>query len=75
VAWLDTGTHETMLQASEFVATIQARQGLLVSCPEEIALRYGYIDEEQVLRLAEPLRKNAYGDYLVKLVESRRAQG
>jgi glucose-1-phosphate thymidylyltransferase len=73
VAWLDTGTHETMLQASEFVATIEARQGLKVSCPEEIALRYGYIDEEQVLRLAEPLRRNAYGEYLVKLVESRRA--
>ena len=71
VAWLDTGTHETMLQAAEFVETIQSRQGLVVSCPEEIALRLGYIDREQVLRLAHPLRKNGYGRYLVELVEKK----
>lgn len=75
VAWLDTGTHETMLQAAQFVQTIQERQGLKVSCPEEIALRYGYIDEEQVLRLAEPLRKNNYGQYLIRLAQSRQRGG
>ncbi|MBD3244234.1 MAG: glucose-1-phosphate thymidylyltransferase RfbA [Chitinivibrionales bacterium] len=75
VAWLDTGTHETMLQAAQFVQTIQERQGLKVSCPEEIALRYGYIDEEQVLRLAEPLRKNNYGQYLIRLAQSRQQGG
>jgi len=68
VAWLDTGTHETMLQASLFVEMIQSRQGLKVSCPEEIAYRHGYIDREQVLRLAEPLKKNTYGQYLINLV-------
>ncbi len=75
VAWLDTGTHETMLQAAQFVQTIQERQGLKVSCPEEIALRYGYIDEEQVLRLADPLRKNNYGQYLIRLAQSRQQGG
>ena len=64
IAWLDTGTHETMLQASEFVATIQARQGLLVSCPEEIAFRLGYISRKELLQLAKPLEKNEYGAYL-----------
>jgi len=72
VAWLDTGTHETMLQAGEFVETIQARQGLLVSCPEEIALRYGFIDKDQLVRLAKPLEKSNYGKYLLHIAEKSR---
>lgn len=67
-AWLDTGTHESLLQAASFVQTIQARQGLKIACPEEIAYRMGYIDAEQVLRLAKPLLKNDYGQYLERLV-------
>ena len=68
-AWLDTGTHESLLQAAQFVQTIQARQGLKVACIEEIAYRMGYIDSEQLLRLAEPMRKNAYGKYLQVLAK------
>ncbi|MBN2188311.1 MAG: glucose-1-phosphate thymidylyltransferase RfbA [Chitinispirillaceae bacterium] len=64
IAWLDTGTHESMLQAAEFVATIQARQGLKVSCPEEIAFRLGYISRARLLALAKPMEKNDYGAYL-----------
>ena len=67
-AWLDTGTHESLLSAASFVQTIQARQGLKISCIEEIAYRMGYIDAEQVLRLAEPLAKNEYGVYLKRLI-------
>ena len=67
-AWLDTGTHESLLSAASFVQTIQARQGLKISCIEEIAYRMGYIDAEQVLRLAEPLAKNEYGIYLKRLI-------
>lgn len=70
VAWLDTGTMETMIQASQFVQTVQQRQGLMISCPEEIAFRQGWIDAEQVLRLAQPLNKNHYGQYLTQLVKS-----
>ena len=70
-AWLDTGTHESLLSAATFVQTIQARQGLKISCIEEIAYRMGYIDAEQVLRLAEPLAKNEYGDYLKRVVYDR----
>ncbi len=72
VAWLDTGTHESMLQASVFVETIQSRQGLKVSCPEEIAFRLGYISREQLARLAEPMKKNGYGGYLLQLASGAR---
>lgn len=67
-AWLDTGTHESLLDATSFIATLQKRQGLQVSCPEEIAYRQGWIDDEQLLKLAEPLSKNAYGQYLTALL-------
>ena len=67
-AWLDTGTHDSLLQASEFVRTVEARQGLKIACVEEIAYFMGYIDAEQVLRLAAPLAKSGYGEYLRRLV-------
>lgn len=67
-AWLDTGTHESLIEASNFIQTIETRQGLKVSCPEEIAYRKGFIDVQQVRVLAEPLAKNAYGQYLLKMV-------
>ncbi len=66
-AWLDTGTHESLLQASNFIATIEQRQGLKVSCIEEIAWKKGFISRDQLIRLAEPLKKNQYGQYLLKL--------
>jgi glucose-1-phosphate thymidylyltransferase len=69
VAWLDTGTHESMLQASLFVETIQNRQGLIVSSPEEIAFRRKFIDENQLLKLAEPMKKNSYGKNLLNLLD------
>lgn len=68
-AWLDTGTHQDLLNAGEFVRTLEERQGLKIACPEEIAWRMGYIDAEQVLRLAEPLRKSGYGEYLLRCLE------
>ena len=68
-AWLDTGTHETLLSAASFVQTIQARQGLKISCVEEIAYRMGYIDAAQVERLAQPLLKNEYGQYLMRIIK------
>lgn len=71
MAWLDTGTHESLLQASNFVETIEQRQGLKVACLEEIAFRKGYIGANQVLALAEPLKKNQYGQYLIKIVEEK----
>lgn len=71
MAWLDTGTHESLLQASNFVETIEQRQGLKVACLEEIAFRKGYINARQVLSLAEPLKKNQYGQYLIKIVEEK----
>lgn len=69
-AWLDTGTHESLLEASHFVQTIETRQGLKVSCPEEIAFRAGFIDREHLRALAEPMRKNQYGQYLLRLANA-----
>lgn len=66
-AWLDTGTHDSLIEAATFIATLQKRQGLVVACPEEIAYRRHWIDDEQLLRLATPLAKNAYGQYLLNL--------
>jgi glucose-1-phosphate thymidylyltransferase len=72
IAWLDTGTPESMLQAANFVQTVQQRQGLMIACPEEIAFHFGLIDAGQVIRLAEPLAKNWYGQYLLALVDEHR---
>ena len=72
-AWLDTGTHESLLQAAQFIETVESRQGLKIACPEEIAWRMGYIDVEQLRRLAEPLRQNGYGQYLIDMI-SREAE-
>jgi glucose-1-phosphate thymidylyltransferase len=69
VAWLDTGTHDSLLHASQFIQTIQARQGLMVSCPEEIAFAKGWIDKTRLQELARPLAKTGYGQYLLNLVE------
>jgi glucose-1-phosphate thymidylyltransferase len=66
-AWLDTGTHDALLAAANFVRTVQERQGMLISCPEEIAWRMGFIDDAALARLAEPLRKTEYGQYLLAL--------
>jgi len=70
-AWLDTGTHETLLEASQFIETIERRQGLKIACPEEAAYRMGFIDAAQVRALAEPLAKSGYGEYLLRIVSER----
>lgn len=74
-AWLDTGTHESLLEASTFIETIEKRQNLKVACLEEIAYRMGYITSEQLIELAQPLKKNGYGQYMLRLAESEKYRG
>lgn len=70
-AWLDTGTHDDLLAAAQFISTIDKRQGLKVNCPEEVAFRQGWLSEDKLREIAEPLRKSGYGEYLLKLIEER----
>ena len=70
-AWLDTGTHDDLLAAAQFIATVEKRQGLKVNCPEEIAFRNGWISSEKLKEIAEPLRKSGYGEYLLKLIDEQ----
>ena len=70
-AWLDTGTHPSLLEASQFIATLENRQGLKIACPEEVAWRYRWIDDAQLERLAQPLVKGGYGQYLLQLLNKR----
>jgi glucose-1-phosphate thymidylyltransferase len=69
-AWLDTGTHDSLLEASMFIQTIERRQGLRVCCPEEVAFRMGFIDAAQLERLAKPMRASGYGEYLLEILKS-----
>ena len=73
-AWLDTGTHNSLLDAANFIKVVEDRQGLKIACLEEIAFRMGYIDRAQLARLAEPLRKNGYGQYLLQILEEEQGQ-
>ena len=73
-AWLDTGTHESLVEASTYIETIEKRQGLRVCCPEEIAFHNGWIDAAQLRALAQPLAKNGYGQYLLSLLEHGRIE-
>jgi glucose-1-phosphate thymidylyltransferase len=70
-AWLDTGTHDSLLEAGQFIATLEKRQGLKVACPEEIAYRAGWIDRAQLLAMARPMLKNGYGQYLLQIADSQ----
>ena len=70
-AWLDTGTHDSLMDAGQFIATLEHRQGLKIACPEEIAWRNGFIDSPQLEKLAEPLAKSGYGQYLLRLLKER----
>jgi len=67
-AWLDTGTHDSLIEAASFIATLQKRQGMMVACPEEIAYFQQWIDKGDIQKLAEPLKKNEYGQYLLRLI-------
>jgi glucose-1-phosphate thymidylyltransferase len=71
MAWLDTGTHESLLEAAAFIETIEKRQGLKIACPEEIAYRFGWISAQDVARIAEPLKKNGYGQYLLRMLNEQ----
>ena len=68
-AWLDTGTHESLFDAARFVEVVESRQGIQIACLEEIAWRKGWLSDEELLRLAEPMKKNAYGQYMINLVK------
>jgi len=74
-AWLDTGTHDSLLEAGQFIATLEQRQGLKIACPEEIAWRAGFIDDAQLERLAQPLKKNGYGQYLMRVLHEKGLPG
>ncbi|MCB2069988.1 MAG: glucose-1-phosphate thymidylyltransferase, partial [Ottowia sp.] len=74
-AWLDTGTHDSLLDAGQFIATLERRQGLKIACPEEIAWRKGFIGDAQLERLAQPLAKSGYGAYLLRMLREKSAGG
>ncbi len=75
MAWLDTGTHESLLEAAEYIETIEKRQGLKVACPEEVAYREGWIDSNQLRKIADTMKNNAYGSYLLELIEETEGRG